>query len=202
MEYIDELIKKYDELFVGQISNGIQQSKDEIKQVAEYIGDRKFNNMAEGGVDDAGSFWLYANLFLNKDGGKFTAIDPRIKPIVNSVAKYLEENYDVKTEVIRSKSINTNLHDLDFVHIDGWHAYESVKEDFYHFYPRVVAGGIIIMHDTVCMEGVKKFKDELEAEGKYRMVSFKGEGIITRNRRIQRKAFPGYLTGITIIHKE
>jgi predicted O-methyltransferase YrrM len=49
---------------------------------------------------------------------------------------------------------------LDFVFIDGSHEYEDVKEDIYHWYPKVKKGGIIAGHDYTTYAGVKEAVDE------------------------------------------
>lgn len=198
---IDQLIQQYNELFGTLITNGIQQSKGELEKVIEYLGDRKFSNMAEGGVSDGGSMWFYSNLFL-KEGGKFTAIDPRIRPVVPVMAKWLEENKNVKVDVIDKMSTDTDLKDLDFVHIDGEHSYESVKADFWHFYPRVVDGGVILLHDTLGWDGVIRFRKELDAQ--FDTHTFGSPGVITTKRRIRWKISKmpaNYSSGITLVQK-
>lgn len=49
---------------------------------------------------------------------------------------------------------------LDFVFIDGSHEYEDVKEDIYHWYPKIKKGGIIAGHDYTTYAGVKEAVDE------------------------------------------
>lgn len=193
---LDLLIKQYFELFSGQPR--IQQSKSELLQVIEYLGDRKFSNMAEIGVNYGGSMWLYSNLFL-KDGGKFSAIDHRIRPIVDEIAQYLRDKKSAEVEVINHRSTHTDLRDLDFVHIDADHAYESVKKDFFHYYPRVITGGVILMHDTLAEEwsGAVKFKEELEASNQYDIRTFRG---IDGDQIYSPRGSHG-VTGITLIQK-
>ncbi len=50
-------------------------------------------------------------------------------------------------------------HDLDFVFIDGDHAYDSVKFDIYTWSQKVKPGGLLMGHDY-CKSSVKRAVDE------------------------------------------
>lgn len=52
---------------------------------------------------------------------------------------------------------------IDLLHIDGFHTYEAVSEDFANWYPKVKPGGIILFHDVMARLqdfGAWKFWDE------------------------------------------
>lgn len=179
---MEDLIKQYFELFSEHKGIKIQQSNAEVLQVINYLKDRKFSNMLELGVNNAGTFWLYGNLFLN-DGGRFTAVDKKIRPITQDVAKYLEENKHATINLIQSEASEINsldLKDLDFVHIDAAHDYDSVKRDFWNLYPKVIDGGVVLLHDSLTniWPGVTKFREELES-CEYDMTTFGPEMGIT-----------------------
>ena len=58
---------------------------------------------------------------------------------------------------------------IDFLFIDGDHAYEGVKSDFEMYAPLVRSGGLIALHDIVpgpkaCVGGVPRFWSELKAD--------------------------------------
>jgi len=57
---------------------------------------------------------------------------------------------------------NVESNTLGMVYIDGDHSYEGVKKDLNAWYPKVVPGGIIAMHDylNVADYGVKKAAEE------------------------------------------
>lgn len=56
-----------------------------------------------------------------------------------------------------------NYLDIDILHIDGDHSYESVKRDFELWEPFVISGGAIMFHDIYSNpNSVGKFFNELE----------------------------------------
>lgn len=71
---------------------------------------------------------------------------------------------------LKRKSFEEALSDFDYnsiglLHIDGHHAYESIKNDFSAWFPKVKNNGIILIHDTLEREkgfGVYKFWDEIK----------------------------------------
>lgn len=53
--------------------------------------------------------------------------------------------------------------DIDVLHIDADHSYESVKQDFELWSPFVRPGGVVLFHDiNIPNFGVRKFFDELQ----------------------------------------
>ena len=76
----------------------------------------------------------------------------------NSATKRLKR-YKDKVTFIKKYSydaVNDIPDNLDFVYIDGNHAYEYVKQDYELYYPKVKKGGVIGGHD-MGTEGVTKF---------------------------------------------
>jgi len=65
--------------------------------------------------------------------------------------------------VKKSKEASADFnHKIDFLFIDGDHSYNSVKEDFELWFPKLITGGIIAFHDAVYSE-VKRLIDEKSA---------------------------------------
>jgi predicted O-methyltransferase YrrM len=50
---------------------------------------------------------------------------------------------------------------IELLFIDGAHQYDLVKDDFDHWVPKVVDGGVVAMHDTTWFEGPKRVADEM-----------------------------------------
>lgn len=74
------------------------------------------------------------------------------------------KKFEEKIEFIRKKSseaIDDVSDNLDFVYIDGNHAYEFVKKDIEYYYPKVREGGIIGGHDF-CVQNIGVCKAVLE----------------------------------------
>ena len=75
-----------------------------------------------------------------------------------------------------------NDHSIDFIHFDGRHYYEDIKEDFNSYLEKINENAIAIFHDTnVTLRnfGIKKFFEEIST--KYSCINFKhdnGLGVI------------------------
>jgi hypothetical protein len=91
--------------------------------------------------------------------------------IYNDISNYNYLNYSKFSKLIKSKFSDalTLFKDcsIDLLHIDGYHTYEAVKNDFQQWYPKVKEGGIILFHDISAKQadfGVWKFWEEIEQE--------------------------------------
>ncbi len=57
----------------------------------------------------------------------------------------------------KSQIAGQNFNDkIEFIFIDGFHKYEAVKKDFELFYPKVLSGGYIAIHDVQSYLGPAK----------------------------------------------
>ncbi len=174
MSQITELIKEYEDMFM---SGGIQQSLEEIEQLALEIGRRKFTSMCEIGIADAGSLWLYSQLFGTK-GMDITVTDMDIRPLARNVMDELIKRMDINFYLHECKGDQFRLDKkVQFLHIDGDHSFLAVRNDFYNNNNMVMDGGYIAIHDTLLMEGPIRFRLELEGM-RINMKTFKGSTVL------------------------
>jgi hypothetical protein len=78
---------------------------------------------------------------------------------------------------------------IDILHIDGFHSYEAVKNDYEKWSGFVNDSGVIMFHDTNSHDtrfGVKKFFEELDLP-KFEFMEFQGLGIVTKNEKLLKK---------------
>ena len=76
--------------------------------------------------------------------------------------------------------------EIDILHIDGDHTYESVKNDYETWSPFVKENGVILFHDT-CIDtprfGVKRFFEELDMP-KLTFTHTCGLGVASKNKQL------------------
>jgi cephalosporin hydroxylase len=179
MANLYDLIMTYDKLFPVK-HGGILQSLDELEQLVTELGNRKFDNMVEIGSCFGGTVWLYSQLFGAPEA-KFTIIDIKIDPVLDAVIEELHNRRpDIAFITKEQPSSIAEIDKCDFLHIDADHRYHMVKADYERFAPKVVNGGIILLHDTLLDEGPGdhksgciRFRKELEANGE-KMKTFGG----------------------------
>ena len=78
---------------------------------------------------------------------------------------------------------------IDLLHIDGFHSYEAVKNDYEKWSGFVPNSGVILFHDTDSHDsrfGVKQFFQELNMP-KHELLGFQGLGIVTKNKKLMKK---------------
>lgn len=81
-------------------------------------------------------------------------------PLYSSFSTLLQSSFEDALPLFTDKSI-------DLLHIDGYHTYEAVKNDFSSWLPKMSSKGIILFHDTSIRTedfGVWKFWSELKTK--------------------------------------
>jgi hypothetical protein len=98
--------------------------------------------------------------------------------IFQEVSKTNEEYIEFSTLLKMSFSEATHFisdQSVDLLHIDGFHTFESVSEDFYSWLPKMNKDGIVLLHDIHVRRdtfGVHKLWSEIK--GKYKTIEFVG----------------------------
>lgn len=73
---------------------------------------------------------------------------------------------------------------IDILHIDGFHNYDAVKNDFAKWFPKVHEHGVVLLHDVVAYKTtVGKFYDEIDLP-KTMMPNSAGLGIVSRDQKL------------------
>jgi MMP 1-O-methyltransferase len=72
---------------------------------------------------------------------------------------------------------------IELLFIDGAHDYESVRQDFERWVPKLVEGGVVAMHDTTWDEGPRRVAEELV----YRSPNFKNVRFVVGSTTVGRK---------------
>lgn len=141
----------------------MEQNREELAKVLDYLGDRKFNNFVELGGSYGGSFWVYANA-LCSENATVIATDRNINrhglAIVGKALTEQGKNAQILFEdnVVAAPKINIPI---DLLHIDAFHTYEAIKKDYELYANKVIKGGVILFHDAVMHPGVTKFLREI-----------------------------------------
>jgi len=120
--------------------------------------------------------WLSA-LAHNKKGKLYAidVIDFAYNVVDEELRKYLEF-----TKADSREFYKTWDKEIDILHIDGDHSYETCKLDYENYYPFVKPGGFIFIHDVIHWQGVTKFWEEIEDEKIY-LPFYDGMGIVQKN---------------------
>lgn len=126
----------------------------------EIVLEEKPEVVVEIGLHNAiSAHAILAALATNKKG-KLHSID--IKDFSNNVSDPELKEY-LEFHLADSKEFHKTWDkQIDVLHIDGDHSYETCKADFENYYPFVKPGGFIFIHDVVHWKGCTKFYEEIE----------------------------------------
>ena len=121
-------------------------------------------------------------------GDKFTGIR-NTYDFVNNAVKVLSKQHKIKNVTIMQSDTNDALkswnknHKIDILHIDSLATYESVRNDFEKWLTYVKDSGVILIHDTIVHEGVRKYFSEISLP-KFELKNSSGLGVISKNEKL------------------
>lgn len=155
-------------VFGGKYEGGIhlQQNISEITNLILFLikeKDRLKNFLEVGSASGGNTFVL--NKYLNFEN--IVIVDDNKHPKHNFRPDVLK-NYNYIEFIGDSQKIETiqQVKDLniefDLIFIDADHSYEGVKNDTYNYVNFLKNDGYIILHDTVCCDGILKWSNELK----------------------------------------
>ncbi len=91
--------------------------------------------------------------------------------IFNNLNNFIQNNYSERCKLLKMKfelaADNFSNNSIDLLHIDGYHTYEAVRNDYLNYISKVRKGGIILFHDVLVKDndfGVYKLWKELTKE--------------------------------------
>jgi cephalosporin hydroxylase len=151
----------------------LQQNPEEFAKLALLLRDRSPINTyleigsASGGVcrllrDEA---MIYRALSI--DDGKHPRASAQPE-LLKGVTCYRGDSHSPDASVFLDYAAATPI---DVAFIDGDHSYEGVTADINMMLPRCEPGALIILHDTVACDGVRRAWEELLASGRARRVA-------------------------------
>jgi len=143
------------------------QEEDELQQLFVHFETERARGLrwppktlVEIGCWEGGSLFVLAGLLA--PGATIIGIDPspdaaRRAKVIMVVRELVKQGFDAHCLYRTSNKAQKTVRDLlavhghkaiEYLHIDGSHAYKNVKADFEMFAPLVPAGGIIQLHDV------------------------------------------------------
>jgi predicted O-methyltransferase YrrM len=158
-----------------------KQIESELQILLNILRKRAILSMLEIGTARGGTLFLFTRVInssariisLDLPKGKFGGGYEAFKiPFFTNFARKNQQIFLVRANSHSSSSLSTiksilKGQKIDFLFIDGDHAYEGVKKDFQMYSPLVRKGGIVVFHDIVAHDptvgcGVDRFWSEIK----------------------------------------
>jgi len=169
------------------------QIKEEILQLIKILAKRQIRTALEIGTANGGTLFLFSHIFsqdaliasVDLPGGRFGGGYESWKTsFYKSFALPKQKLYLIRGDSHSDKTANIvknifHNKNLDFLFIDGDHAYEGAKSDFETYSKLVRPGGLIAFHDIVSglpesVGGVPKFWNQIKNDFRHRKLSMIG----------------------------
>ena len=135
--------------------------------IQEFLKNEKISTVLEIGTSRGGTALLWAKMVAPNNGRVFCCdvrfdwggfIDGQViynRQVYNNFPEYEKRIIEFQGDSHNVKFIEhvkKEVGIVDLLFIDGDHAYNGIKQDFYNFYSIVKMGGHIIFHDIVDSE--------------------------------------------------
>ena len=150
----------------------------------------KPKTLVELGTHGGGSYFSFCQSVIdNKLDTKTYAIDTWMgekqagfysESLFKKVMDFNIEHFDNFSTLMKmtfDEALNEfDYNSVDLLHIDGFHSYEAVSNDFRTWYPKLSKEAIVLFHDTHEIKpgfGVHQFWDELKKEHREQCFEFK-----------------------------
>lgn len=159
-------------------------SENEANLIYETAASLKNN----GCVVEIGSWCAKSIMYMVAGASKtnfnknFFCVDPFLTSKDEPNGKYetfitnLKNNgiYDKVTHIKEKSQIAglTFNETIEFLFIDGFHKYEAVKTDFQLFYPKIVEGGYVAIHDVCYYQGPTDLITEISKLDTFKIIAF------------------------------
>jgi len=106
--------------------------------------------------------------------------------VMNTIKKHSIQNLEIIQGDFTDVSKTWNR-PIDILHIDGYHTYEAIKNDFTNWSKFVSENGVVLFHDTAIEKfGILSFFNELSGGYKLNFTHSAGLGIFTKNEKLYR----------------
>jgi len=179
--------KNYD--FISTICSAWTGHRDFAEWLVDYT---KPKTIVELGVDWGFSSFVFAN--ANKStkvygvdlftGDDHTCYRDTYNSVMENIKKHNLSNLEIIKGDFTEVSKTWNI-PIDILHIDGFHTYDAVKNDFTNWSKFVNNNGVVLFHDTaVEYFGIKDFFNELPNDYKLSFSHSAGLGIYTKNKEL------------------
>jgi predicted O-methyltransferase YrrM len=170
------------------------------RNFAEWlVGQMKPQQIVDLGVDYGFSTFVFTNAAEKIGTGMVTGIDS----FEGEGMTGLRNTYEYVLEIVRAlafqnveiirgdfNSVSANWQrTIDILHIDGYHSYEAVSNDFHTWSPFVADDGVVLFHDINVPNpafGVIRFFRELTEGYRLYFLHSYGLGIYTKNQALYR----------------
>ena len=169
------------------------------REFAEWLVDNTKNNIiVELGVDYGYSSFVFAKALEKYNNSCIYGIDlfmgddhaghrNTYESVINNIKNYNITNIEIIVSDF-TKASETWSKPINILHIDGFHTYEAVKNDFTNWSKYVQDDGIVLFHDTHVQDfGIKDFFRELTSGYKLYFTHSYGLGIYTKNKELYEK---------------